>query len=55
MKRGIRFSSIAWAHYSYWMVQDKATLRRIDQERRMARRLPEDALEIAALRDHCGA
>jgi toxin YoeB len=30
MKRGIRFSTAAWAHYQYWMVQDKATLRRIN-------------------------
>lgn len=29
-KRGIRFSSIAWEHYQYWMVQDKATLKRIN-------------------------
>ena len=29
--------------------------RRIDQERRMARRLRDDTLEIAALRYHCGA
>lgn len=29
-KRGIRFSSIAWEHYQYWMTQDKATLRRIN-------------------------
>jgi toxin YoeB len=28
MKRGIRFSSAAWEHYRYWMVQDKAMLRR---------------------------
>lgn len=30
MKRGIRFSSAAWEHYQYWMVQDKAMLRRIN-------------------------
>jgi toxin YoeB len=30
MKRGIRFSSPAWEHYQYWMVQDKAMLRRIN-------------------------
>ena len=29
MKRGIRFSSVAWEHYSFWMAQDKATWRRI--------------------------
>lgn len=28
--RNIRFSSSAWAHYQYWMGQDKATLRRIN-------------------------
>lgn len=30
MQPSLRFSSSAWAHYSYWMVQDKATLRRIN-------------------------
>jgi toxin YoeB len=30
MQRGIRFSSSAWAHDQYWMVQDKTTLRRIN-------------------------
>ena len=29
MKRGIRFSSVAWEHYQFWMAQDKATWRRI--------------------------
>jgi len=28
--RNIRFSSSAWAHYRYWLVQDKVTLRRIN-------------------------
>ncbi|MGS5089947.1 Txe/YoeB family addiction module toxin [Hydrogenophaga sp. A37] len=30
MQKSIRFSTAAWAHYQYWMVQDKATLRRIN-------------------------
>jgi len=30
MQPSIRFSSSAWAHYQYWMVHDKATLRRIN-------------------------
>ncbi len=30
MKPSIRFSSNAWAHYQHWLVQDKATLRRIN-------------------------
>lgn len=30
MKRSIRFSSSAWLHDQHWLVQDKATLRRIN-------------------------
>lgn len=30
MQKSIRFSTTAWAHCQYWMVQDKATLRRIN-------------------------
>lgn len=30
MKRSIRFSSSAWSHYQHWLMQDKATLRRIN-------------------------
>jgi len=36
------------------MVQDKTTLRRIDQEHRMVYRLREETLEIAALPYHYG-
>lgn len=44
MPTSIRFSSSAWAHYQYWMTQDKATLRRINALIADALREPYDGI-----------
>ena len=44
MQKSTRFSSSAWAHYQYWMVQDKATLRRINALIADAQRDPYDGI-----------
>ncbi len=44
MQPGIRFSTVAWEHYQYWLRQDKAVLKRINTLIADAQREPYDGI-----------